>query len=435
MSDYTPVIGLEVHIQINKTNTKMFSAVSNDVWQQEPNSRVSPVELGLPGALPVPNKTAVTYTQRFGAALHCSLLTSSKFDRKNYFYPDLPKGYQISQYDQPLCANGYLEFNIRDENGVSHKKRVDITRIHLEEDTGKSIHRNGKTYLDYNKAGVPLMELVTEPDFTNAEEVSEFCKTIQYVVRKLGISDADMEKGQMRLEANVSVRKPGQTALPDYRVEMKNINSFKFMRDAVNYEIARQIEAHEKGETLFQETRGWNESKQETYTQRSKEEAHDYRYFPEPDIPPMTFTDEEITSIIQSIPEMPWETRDKLILQGVREDYAIILAFDDDKQKMLDKHIESLDDINQIAKIIVNASSEEQISQEIENKKRPTISGDGVDELIQTVLNRESEAVAKVKSGNENVIKYLVGQVMKESRGAADPAETEQKIKVIIEAD
>lgn len=419
---FETIIGLEIHIQLN-TKSKMFSSASNRIWQALPNSLVSPVELGLPGALPVPNKEAIAFTQRFGHAIGCNLNRKSKFDRKNYFYPDLPKGYQISQYDEPFCYDGFLE--IRDA-ATKSKKRINIRRIHLEEDTGKSSHHDGETYLDFNKAGVPLMELVTEPDFRSADEVSDFAKMIQEAVRVLKISDADMEKGNLRLEANISVRRMGETQLPDYRVEVKNINSFKFMRDAINYEVKRQISAIENGISLDQETRGWNPGKGETYVQRSKENAHDYRYFPEPDIPPFEFSDEYFEAVLRNMPQMPWNVEDELYALGVRPDYAGIIAYNTDKYDVFKANVGKFKEtVNELSKIIVNTNSIGEINEKLDtlNSKpaNQSLDEEKVNSIVKMVLETNSQAVNDYHRGKENAISFLVGCVMKELKGQVSP--------------
>ncbi len=277
---YEPVIGLEVHVELN-TKSKMFCRCSADYFGKEPNTHTCPVCLGLPGALPFINKAAIEDCMKIGLALNCTVSERSLFERKNYFYPDLAKGYQISQLVKPLCVQGEIE--VEDSQGNTSKIR--INRAHQEEDTGKLTHTGGETLIDFNRSGVPLVEIVTEPDFTDSSQIRDYAKKLQQIFRYLGVSNADMERGDMRLEADVSVRPVGQKELPKYRVELKNINSFRFMVAAVEYEIKRQIEALEKGERLHQETRGWDEDKKQTYLQRSKEEANDYRYFPEPDLP------------------------------------------------------------------------------------------------------------------------------------------------------
>src|SRR3989338_869486 len=277
---YETVIGIEVHVELN-TKTKMFCRCSADYFGKKPNTHTCPVCLGIPGALPYINEEAIKKCMRIGLALNCSVNEQSYFERKNYFYPDLAKGYKISQLVKPLNINGQLE--VEDESGVTSIIR--INRVHQEEDTGKLTHVGSETLIDFNRSGVPLVEIVTEPDFHSSAQVKDYAKKLQQIFRYLGVSNADMERGDMRLEANVSVRPVGQKELPPYRVELKNINSFRFMQAAIEYEIKRQIWVLEKGEKLTQETRGWNETKKETYLQRSKEEAHDYRYFPEPDLP------------------------------------------------------------------------------------------------------------------------------------------------------
>ena len=268
--------------------------------EKEPNINICPVCTGQPGTLPVPNRKAVEFVQLAGLALNCELNLKSKFDRKNYFYPDLPKGYQISQYDQPLCGKGSINID---------GKEIGITRIHLEEDTGKLVHPDGADYtlVDFNRAGVPLMELVTEPDIETGAEARAFCQKLQQICRYLNISDADMEKGHMRCEVNLSLYKEGEDKLSGTQGEVKNINSFRFVEKAINFEIERQTEVLESGEKVVQETRGWDSVKNETVSQRKKESAHDYRYFPEPDIPPMEFSKEYVEELKLRLPEMPDE--------------------------------------------------------------------------------------------------------------------------------
>lgn len=306
--EYDVIIGLEIHAEL-KTKSKMFCSCNNDAEGKKANTTVCPICLGHPGTLPVPNKQAIEWTMLIGLALNCKINKLSKFDRKNYFYPDLPKGYQISQYDLPIAYDGYMEFD---------NEKIEVTRIHLEEDTAKLLHRNDNTLIDFNRAGTPLIEMVTEPVISDAETAKKFCQRYQQILRYLKISDADMEKGQMRCEANISVQKKGKweyvgncriTPIGRYKlnpkVELKNINSFKAMEKAINYEIERQTKAIEEKEELFQETRGWDDKKGVSVRQRIKETSADYRYFPDPDIPPLNISDEWIKETKAKIVELP----------------------------------------------------------------------------------------------------------------------------------
>ncbi|OGL90978.1 glutaminyl-tRNA synthase (glutamine-hydrolyzing) subunit B [Candidatus Uhrbacteria bacterium RIFCSPLOWO2_12_FULL_46_10] len=326
MTKYTPIIGMEVHCEL-KTNSKMFCSCPNGLGlEAEPNIHICPVCLAHPGALPTMNLEAVKMVIKVGLALGADIPTISKFDRKNYFYPDLSKGYQISQYDQPLTKNGKLTIG---------DKVVRITRVHLEEDTGKLIHPDGASYslVDFNRAGVPLMELVTEPDITSAAEAKKFCQELQLLLRAIGVSDADMEKGQMRCEANISLMPAGLERVAKNfgtKVEVKNLNSFKAVERAIEYEIKRQDDLLATGEKIIQETRGWDENKNQTYSQRTKESAHDYRYFPEPDLAPLWLSTEpppgdsahyikiDVEEIRRTLPELPQAKR-----QRFQTEYAL----------------------------------------------------------------------------------------------------------------
>lgn len=293
---YIPVIGLEIHAEL-KTKTKMFCGCLNDPDEKTPNKNICPVCTGQPGTLPVANKAAIESLIKVGMAIQGDIPALSKFDRKNYFYPDIPKGYQISQYDVPLVAGGYL-------------KGVKITRVHLEEDTGRLSHVGNATLVDYNRAGLPLMELVTEPDIRSAEQVGEFATELQLLLRYLNVSDADMEKGQMRVEVNLSLgTMEGDKLKYGTKVEVKNINSFKAAVAAAKYEIERQAQALDAGESIVQETRGWDDVKRITISQRKKESSHDYRYFPEPDIPPLDLAHFDLKRIQSEIPELPQAKR------------------------------------------------------------------------------------------------------------------------------
>ena len=430
---YQPVIGLEVHIELS-TKSKMFCTCSADYFTKEPNTHTCPVCLGLPGALPVPNKKAIEWCVMIGLVLNCQIPLFSKFDRKNYFYPDLAKGYQISQYDKPFCVNGSIT--------LSNGKKIGINRAHMEEDTGKLTHAtiDGKrvSLIDFNRSGVPLVEIVTEPDFESAQEATEYLKYLQRIVRYLGVSNADMEKGDMRLEPNISLRKVRdirevkkvqkvtQVAqeLPPYKVEVKNINSFKFVEKAINYELERQSELLDKGQTPVQETRGWNEQKQVTLSQRSKEEAHDYRYFPEPDLPPLSFDHAYIQGLKEKLPELPDAklkrfakqyrlslydaqilTRDRNLADYFEEAAKAAKVHDIDAKQIANNIINKKPDIEKI----LPATFVEQI---YETSQVATIPSEKLDKIVQDVLAKNIQAVEDYKKGKENVIMFLVGQVM-----------------------
>jgi aspartyl-tRNA(Asn)/glutamyl-tRNA(Gln) amidotransferase subunit B len=324
-----PTIGLEIHAEL-KTRTKMFCDSLNDPEEKHPNVNVCPVCLGHPGTLPVPNREAIAHVVVTGLALKSNINNVTKFDRKNYFYPDLPKGYQISQYDEPLVAGGVL-------NGVR------IRRIHLEEDTGTLIHARGASLVDFNRAGVPLMELVTEPDLHSADDATAFARELQLILRYLGVSDANMEKGEMRIEANVSLDM-------GTKVELKNINSFKAVHDAVAYELTRQGEALARGEKLAQETRGWDEASGKTVAQRSKEEAHDYRYFPEPDIPPFETGVLDIETLRDALPELPAQKRARFMAEyGLPQNQLDLLIAEPDLANFFEETISELKELDAAA--------------------------------------------------------------------------------------
>ena len=339
---YESIIGLEIHTELN-TKTKMFCYSLNDPNEKDPNVNVCPICMGHPGTLPVINEEAVKKVIMVGLALNCKINNFSQFDRKNYFYPDLPKGYQISQYQHPLAENGYFQLEILNKSQITNSnnqtiKKIRIRRIHLEEDTGRLVHNNGgdpstssgrpASLVDYNRSGVPLMELVTEPDFRSGEEVRAFGEEFQKILRYLSASDADMEKGQMRVEVNMSLRPAGEEKFGT-KVELKNINSFKFAADAIDFEAVRQAEVLDGGEKIIHETRGWNESKKETFSQRTKEEEHDYRYFPEPDLPPLEISDEMIAEIRSHIPELPDAKKERFTKEyDLEEKIAELIARD-----------------------------------------------------------------------------------------------------------
>ncbi len=477
---YNVTIGMEVHAEL-KTKSKMFCSCKNGLGMEtEPNVNICPVCTAQPGALPVPNAAAIKAVQRVGLALGCTLRLQSKFDRKNYFYPDLPKGYQISQYDEPFCEKGTM---------VIGDKSFRITRIHLEEDTGKSMHPGGADYtlVDYNRAGVPLMELVTEPDFTNSKDVGLFCQTLRQTLRYLDVSNADMEKGQMRCEVNISLYPEGSDRLSGTKVEVKNINSFRSVERAIEYEIVRQTEALDKGEKLIQETRGWDENKNITVSQRKKESAHDYRYFPEPDIPPFEFDEAYVEELRATLPELPHAKLKRFVTQyGLPENDAIILTEERKFSEYFEAVVSELEEKVQAKEVIApleravklaanymltelrkhlteNNQSIEDLPIKAENyaefigivadgkinsSAAQTVLGEmyrgsdgdtdpthiidrlnlgqvndteALEKAVDLVLERNEQSVTDYKAGKQNAFQYLIGQVMKESKGKANP--------------
>ena len=509
MTKYIPVIGMEVHVEL-KTASKMFcdskngmSASSADGGEEkEPNVNICPVCTGQPGTLPVPNRRAIEFVQMAGLALGCNLRLQSKFDRKNYFYPDLPKGYQISQYDQPFCENGVLEIrnskheirnNTKNQNSKSQTKRIGITRIHLEEDTGKLIHPKGVDYtlVDFNRAGVPLMELVTEPDIETGEEARLFCQKLQQICRYLGISDADMEKGHMRCEANISLYREGEDKLSGTKVEVKNINSFKFVEKAIAYEIERQTEVLERGEKVVQETRGYDSNRGVTISQRVKESAHDYRYFPEPDIPPLEFTAEYVEELRKKLPELPDVKAERFLKEyGLPESDVEILTSDrklaqffeevasEIKDKISCKEIDASEDkalklaanyiivelrkhlsengdgfeeikitpenyaelVGLVACGKINSSAAQAVllemyqtggdpSQIIEEKNLAQMdSEEELQKIVEEIFRKNEKSVADYKAGKNNALKFLIGQIMAATKGKANPQIAEKML-------
>ncbi len=420
-SNYEMVCGMEVHAEL-KTASKMFCSCKNDPFHAEkPNIYTCPVCLGLPGALPVANKKAIEWTIKLGLALNCKIHLFSKFDRKHYFYPDLPKGYQISQYDLPFCYDGVLE---------TSEGPVKIRRIHLEEDTAKLQHKtvDGKkvSLIDFNRSSVPLIEIVTEPDIKSPEHAKEYGKTLRQILRFLDIADCDMEQGGMRLEANVSVRKLGEKELPNYKVELKNINSFRFLEKAIQYEISRQSEALENGEKLIQETRGWNEPKGETFTQRTKEDAEDYRYFPDPDLPPIRFTETQIEEIRASLPELPAQITKRWKDEfSIEEKYTEVLI--DTKAQaewannlFLEAKKEGVD-TNKLANAIVNkkitftetSSSTDILNAFKQSQQTDTVDAGELEKVIDEVLAENPEPVEQYKAGKTQIFGFFLGQVQR----------------------
>lgn len=429
MSDYKPVIGLEIHVEL-ATQSKMFCQCPADFFGKKPNTQTCPVCLGLPGALPVPNKLAVEWTIKIGKALNCQINLESKFDRKHYFYPDLPKGYQISQYDEPIAQKGSLTAN---------GKKFGITRVHLEEDTGKLTHSGTESLVDFNRSGVPLVEIVTEPDFETSEDVVAFLKELHTIIKEyLKVSDANMEQGSMRLEPNISVRKPGEKGLPQYKVEVKNINSFNYVKKAVEFEIMRQTKELKEGKTPAQETRGYNETKGITVSQRVKEEAQDYRYFPEPDIPPLSFTQKFIDSV--RLPELPQERMARYVdMFELRDSDAFLLTRSEKAAFLFEELLEKLGkdlqkEAQKVANLIINKKIDidhpaEKSLKTVKEKLSPTETDAGqLTETIDKVILNNPKEVEAYKAGKENLLMFFVGQVMKEMKGKADGSTVKQEL-------
>ncbi|OGM71138.1 hypothetical protein A2897_02865 [Candidatus Woesebacteria bacterium RIFCSPLOWO2_01_FULL_44_24b] len=421
--NFEPIIGLEVHIELS-TKSKMFCGCPAEHFGVSPNTQVCPVCLGLPGALPAANKLAIENCIRFGLALNCEVSEFSKFDRKHYFYPDLPKSFQISQYDLPFCINGKYE-------------SIRIKRVHMEEDTGKLIHTNlnGKkvSLVDFNRSGVPLVELVTEPDFRSVDAVVKFLKEIQLTVRYLGISTADMEKGSMRLEANISLRVKEQESkrvneLPDYKVELKNINSFRYLTKALDAEIKRQAELLEDGKKIKQETRGYDEDRDRTFSQRSKEEAQDYRYFPEPDIPPIRIGELKIKNLKFKFPELPSQKRGKYQKLGLSANYIEVLVQERARADYFETALALAKQYNisekEIAGVMVNQNLDGKFAEPaglvkklVELQNVDYASQADVEEAIKKVVLDNGKAVKDYQAGKEQVLGFLIGMVQKELKG------------------
>ena len=494
---YKTIVGLEVHVELD-TKSKMFCSCANDPDEHHPNVNICQICTAQPGSLPVINKEAVRKTIKTGLALNCQIPEYSKFDRKNYFYPDLPKGYQISQLYEPLCINGYLEIG---------DKKIRIREVHLEEDTGKLIHPEGENYslVDFNRAGIPLMELVTEPDMNSAKETRKFAEELHLIMHYLNVSDADMEKGQMRVEVNVSLSPKGKPA--PYRtegsgaglgtkVEIKNLNSFRAVQRAIEYEIQRQTKILESGKKVIQETRGWldettvssrrvagarvDDVKGVTVSQREKEEAHDYRYFPEPDLPPLHNTKEFVNKIRAEIPELSRQRRERLAKEYKLDKKSIeVFVQNKDFGEYFEKVISELPPKipkNQLPRLIKLATNylitdlqgllkgasvtgedflitaenfaefitlieEGKISSKIakmvlsemfstgadpshiiEEKGLSQITDEAeIEKIIKEVISKNPKAVEDFKKGKENAFQYLIGQIMAKTRGKANP--------------
>ena len=512
MKSYTPVIGMEVHVEL-KTASKMFCGCKNDPDFKDPNVNICEICLGHPGTLPVPNKKAVQWTVLIGRALGCKTRDLSKFDRKHYFYPDLPKAYQISQYDEPIAEHGEISLNFVLEKNIRDEAKIGITRAHLEEDTAKLMHdTDGSTLVDFNRAGTPLVEIVTDPDFKTSLEAKTYCQELRTIFRYLGVSDADMEKGHMRCEANISLQEAGKFEIVDgvvkplgryklnNKVELKNLNSFKAVERGIEFEIKRQAEMIKKKETWPQQTRGWDEDKGESVMQRIKENADDYRYFPEPDIPP--FHPEKISGQI-NLPELPQSKRarfheeygfsysdaklltDNKAWAGFAEsamselvDWLYALPEvkgksdeikEDKKNKiarlaggwltsklmgaMADRSIDikilklSPENFAELIALVysgrVNSTNALKILSEMldsgvdkdpthimEEKGYGQISDEGeLSKVIEEVVKNHPKQVEDFKSGKDNILKFLIGMVMKATEGSADPTVVEKLLK------
>ena len=472
---YEVVIGLEVHAQL-KTKSKIFAPDKNE-FGQEPNSLTSPITLGMPGVLPVLNKECVNMGILTGLALNCEIPSRCKFDRKQYFYPDLPKGYQISQYDEPICVNGHIEID---------GKRIGITRAHLEEDAGKLVHAGangiaGSTYslVDLNRAGTPLLEIVSEPDMRSSEEAKNYMEELRNIVRYIGVCDGNLEEGSMRCDANISIMPKGSKEFGT-RAEIKNVNSFAALQRAIEYEIERQIEIVEEGGEVVQETRLWDDASRETRSMRGKEDAHDYRYFPEPDLMPLEISREWVEEIRAKMPELPNQKRkryqeiglseydasviveqmglalffDKVLELGANPKTAVNFIMGEITAYLKEEHIEitdtklTPDNLAELISLIEKGTISNNIGKQIiiemmkdgtkasvivEKKGLSQISDEGaIKELVQKVVDAHPNEVEAYKNGKTNLLGFFVGQVMKETKGRANPKTVNQLIKEII---
>lgn len=473
MQSFEAVIGLEVHAQL-LTDSKIF-AVSSTVAGRAPNSLTDPVTLGLPGCLPVLNRRVVDFALKLGLATNCEIQKESIFARKHYFYPDLPKGYQISQYDQPLCLNGHLEVRLQDKT----VKRIGITRIHLEEDAGKNIHgeSDGASYVDLNRAGVPLVEIVSEPDIKTPEEAGSYLRQLRQILRYIEVCDGNMEEGSLRCDANVSVRPVGQKEFGT-KVEIKNLNSFRFVERAIEHEIKRQTMLLESGEKVIQETRLFDDQRGTTRPMRSKEQAADYRYFPDPDLPPLIVDADWISSIESSLPELPQEVLkrfvdsyglDPYLAEILTEEKLVASYFDQaisihsnatgianwittelfgrlnkEGLTMLDSPI-SPENIATLVRFIDDGTISGKIAKSvfdemfttsaspdavIEAKGLKQISDPAlIEETVGRILKSSPNQVAEFKAGKDKMFGFFVGQVMKETGGRANPEMVNQIIR------
>ncbi len=428
----TPLIGLEVHVEL-ETKSKMFCGCPADHFGKEPNTQTCPVCLGLPGALPVPNQKAIESCMKIGLALNCRINKLSKFDRKQYFYPDLPKGYQISQYDEPFCSDGYIV--------LDSGKKIGVERVHMEEDTAKLQHTilDGEkvTLVDYNRSGVPLVEIVSRPDISSSAEAKEYLKKIHEIVKALGVSHVDMEKGQMRLEPTVNVCLEGDHGTHYTPLaEIKNINSFNFAQQAIDFEVARQTEEFQKTgvekSPTNKTTRGYDSVKKITFLQRTKEEAKDYRYFPEPDIPPFITENEPIETLPGESPRLPEQITADLVSLGVDAKFAKILVANKEMLDTLlsfkqDKEI----DLGRLGSLIANKKIDIKGNIKDQYSKATQVGNTNIDELkavVEKIIAANPNVVEEYKKGKTNVVGFFVGQAMKETKGQADPRTLNQVV-------
>lgn len=461
-NDWEAVIGLEIHAQL-KTAGKMFSSDSTAFGGGD-NENTSPVSLGLPGALPVVNKKAVEYSMKTGLALNCSIRNKSVFARKNYFYPDLPKGYQISQYDEPLCENGWVEFLLDGE-----RRKIGITRAHMEEDAGKSTHNGDHTLINLNRAGVPLLEIVSEPEIRHPAEAAEYARTVRKILRYLDVCDGNLEEGSMRCDCNVSVRRKGSKEFGT-KVEIKNINSFRFVEKALEYEIQRQIDSIESGEKIVQETRLYDPNKNRTFTMRTKEEAHDYRYFPDPDLLPIVVSSTWIEATKKSLPELPVQRAERFqSAYGLPEYDAFVLTEEKEVADYFEQvavkcknpkaasnwiMVELMRELND-AKLEISRSpiSTENLARLIQLIDSNTISGKiaktvfaemwtsgkppeeivkekgfvqisdegALEKIVDEVVSANPGQVEQYRAGKDKLFGFFVGQIMKATKGQANP--------------
>lgn len=464
MKDYEVIIGLEVHAELS-TNTKIYCNCTTE-FGADPNTHCCPICTGMPGTLPVLNKKVVEYAVKMGLATNCKIANFSKQDRKNYYYPDLPKAYQVSQYDLPLCENGHIDIEVDGK-----KKTIGITRIHIEEDAGKLIHDayTGDTLVDMNRCSVPLIEIVSEPDMRSAKEAVEYMQALKSILEYLDICDCKMQEGSLRCDVNLSVRPVGQKEFGT-RTETKNLNSFKAIQNSIEFEIKRQIEVLENGGTIYQETRRFDDAKGEGYAMRTKEEANDYRYFPEPDLAPIVLSDEYINSIKESLPELPNVKKErylkeynlslydaniltmsiktanyfenvvkkcnnpKMVANWIMGDFARLLNENDisiDESKISEENLASLIDLidkgtisSKIAKTVFEEmfNTGKEAKQIVEEKGLVQISDEGaIKEIVEKVVENNPQSIIDYKAGRDRALGFLVGQVMKESKGKANP--------------